>query len=62
MYKEKLQQTNSSRNEIVQALLKTLEARDYLTEGHAERLKNYALRMGKTLGLSEDRLNDIQAG
>ncbi|MFO7876844.1 MAG: diguanylate cyclase [Desulfovermiculus sp.] len=38
MYKEKLQQSHSSRSETVQALIKTMEARDYITEGHAGRM------------------------
>ena len=60
MYKEKLQQSHSSRSETVQALIKTLEARDYITEGHAGRLHHYAQEMGRSLGLSEERLNDLQ--
>ena len=59
MFKEKLQQRYSYRSETVQALIKTLEARDHITDGHAERLKDYALRLGKLLGLSEERLNDL---
>ncbi|MGM0759724.1 MAG: diguanylate cyclase domain-containing protein [Thermodesulfobacteriota bacterium] len=60
MYKEKLQQRHSSRSETVQALIKTMEARDYITEGHAGRMHAYAQELGKTLGLSEERLNDLQ--
>ena len=60
MYKEKLQQSHSSRSETVQALIKTLEARDYLTEGHGGRLHDYAQQLGRSVGLSEERLNDLQ--
>ena len=60
MYKEKLQQSHSSRSETVQALIKTMEARDYITEGHAGRMHAYAQELGKTLGLSEERLNDLK--
>jgi len=60
MYKDKLQQSHSSRSETVQALIKTLQARDYLTEGHAWRLQYYAQELGRSLGLSEERLNDLQ--
>lgn len=60
MYKQKIQQSYSSRSKTVQALIKTMEARDYYTEGHAGRLRSYALRLGRALGLSEERLNDLQ--
>ena len=60
MYKEKLQQSHSSRSETVQALIKTMEARDYITEGHAGRMHSYAQELGKAVGLSEERLNDLQ--
>jgi diguanylate cyclase (GGDEF)-like protein/PAS domain S-box-containing protein len=60
MYKEKLQQSYSSRNATVQALIKTLEARDYLTDGHAGRLHKHTQELGSSLGLSEERLSDLQ--
>jgi diguanylate cyclase (GGDEF)-like protein len=60
MYKDKLQQSYSSRSATVQALIKTLEARDFITDGHAGRLHNYAQKLGQSLGLSEERLNDLQ--
>ncbi|MEF8824315.1 MAG: HD domain-containing phosphohydrolase [Desulfohalobiaceae bacterium] len=60
MYKEKLQERFSSRNDTVQALFKTLEERDYLSEGHADRLRDHALRLGRSLGLSQDRLKDLR--
>jgi diguanylate cyclase (GGDEF)-like protein/PAS domain S-box-containing protein len=60
MYKEKLQQSYSSRSEIVQALIKTLEARDFISEGHVGRMHEHAQRLGKAAGLSEERLNDLQ--
>jgi diguanylate cyclase (GGDEF)-like protein/PAS domain S-box-containing protein len=59
MYKEKLQQSYSSRSATVQALIQTLQARDYLTEGHGSRLYSYAWELGRTLNLSEERLNDL---
>jgi diguanylate cyclase (GGDEF)-like protein/PAS domain S-box-containing protein len=59
MYKEKLQQSHSSRSEIVQTLIKTMEARDFVTDGHTARVQHYAYELGKILGLSEERLNDL---
>ncbi len=60
MYKEKLQQNFSSRSETALALIKTMEARDYITNGHAKRLQDYAQQLGRTLRLSEQRLNDLK--
>jgi len=34
-----------------------MEARDYITEGHARRINSYALELGKTVGLSEEKFN-----
>ncbi|MFP4480811.1 MAG: PAS domain S-box protein [Desulfohalobiaceae bacterium] len=60
MYKEKLQQSFQSRNATLQVLLKTLETRDHITEGHTERLQSYALKMGQALGLAEKSLKNLQ--
>lgn len=60
MYREKLQQSHSSRSDIVQALIKTMEARDYITEGHAERMQDMAHAFGKRLGFPDVRLNDLK--
>lgn len=60
MYREKLNHYLSVQNTIIPALTKTLAARDYITEGHADRLRDLALRMGTYLGLQEDRIAVIQ--
>jgi diguanylate cyclase (GGDEF)-like protein/PAS domain S-box-containing protein len=59
MYKEKLLQCHSSRNEMIQALKKTLEARDHITEGHSLRMTELTRQLGRSVGLSEERLNDL---
>lgn len=60
MYQEKLHRSKSSRSAIVQALMKTLEARDFITEGHAERLQDIVISLGVVLGLSERNLADLR--
>ncbi|MBN1297862.1 PAS domain S-box protein [bacterium] len=60
MYREKLQQSHSSRSDIVQALIKTMEARDYITDGHAERMRELATGFGQRLGFQDGRLNDLK--
>ena len=60
MYRQKLQQSYSSRSETVRALIKTMEVRDHVTEGHANRMQCHAQEMGAALGLSEERINDLR--
>ncbi|HYE11544.1 MAG TPA: HD domain-containing phosphohydrolase [Patescibacteria group bacterium] len=60
MYREKLYNTHSIRNTMIQVLMRTLEARDFITEGHADRLKEMAIRLGEFMDLSEQRLLDLQ--
>ncbi len=60
MYQEKLHRSKSSRSAIVQALMKTLEARDFITEGHGERLQGIVVSLGMVLGLSERNLADLR--
>ncbi|KJR46967.1 Adenylate/guanylate cyclase [Desulfosporosinus sp. I2] len=60
MYREKLHRTKSTRSSIVQALMKALEARDFITEGHADRLQDIVLTIGEAMGLSERVLADLR--
>ncbi|MHB8985599.1 MAG: PAS domain S-box protein [Eubacteriales bacterium] len=60
MYREKLHRSQSTRSAIVQTLTKALEARDFVTEGHADRLQNLAAVMAKAIGLPEYRVNDLR--
>lgn len=60
MYKNKLLKSGSIRNAIVLTMNKALEARDFITEGHAERMEKVALLLGEKLGVSERSINDIR--
>lgn len=40
-------------------LAKTLEARDYITEGHAERLQGLVEKIARRIGLSERQIGDL---
>jgi HD-GYP domain-containing protein (c-di-GMP phosphodiesterase class II) len=60
MYREKLHHSKSTRSAIVQTLMIAFEERDYITKGHAERLQDLVLKMGKNLGLSERNLSDLR--
>jgi diguanylate cyclase (GGDEF)-like protein len=60
MYREKLHQNRSARSAIVQALMKALEARDFITEGHAERIQKLMVCLGQACGFSEHQLHDLR--
>jgi PAS domain S-box/diguanylate cyclase (GGDEF) domain len=60
MYREKLFKSNSIRSAIIRTLTETLQARDYITEGHAKRLQDTVYAMGKALKLPESSLGDLR--
>jgi diguanylate cyclase (GGDEF)-like protein len=60
MYRKKLLQSKSTKNAIVKTLMKAMEARDFITEGHAIRLEKIAFIMAKKLGFSESKTNDLR--
>lgn len=59
MYREKLQRGRSTRSAIVQALIKSYEARDFVADGHVERLERLVSELGRTIGLSEEHIADL---
>lgn len=60
MYREKLYRSQSARSAIVQTLMKALEARDFITEGHAERLQVMVADMGTAIGLPPKSIVDLR--
>ncbi|MDI6711076.1 MAG: PocR ligand-binding domain-containing protein [Bacillota bacterium] len=60
MYREKLLSSASVRNATVQALMAALEARDFITEGHADRLQHLAGALGRAIGLAESGLANVR--
>jgi diguanylate cyclase (GGDEF)-like protein/PAS domain S-box-containing protein len=60
MYREKAQKEQSSRNAIVRGLIKALEARDFLMEGHSERLQQLVASLARAIDLPGDRINDLR--
>jgi len=60
MYREKMHQSLSSRSAIVQAMMQALEARDYITEGHANRLQFLVEAMSRKLQLSDPTIADLR--
>lgn len=60
MYRDKMLHSQSARNAIVKTVAEMLKARDFITEGHAERLQELVVQLGEFLGLPEPRLNDLR--
>lgn len=60
MYREKLHSRLSTRSSIVQTMMRALKARDFITEGHADRLQVLVVRMARVLELPERTVNDLR--
>lgn len=59
MYQEKLIQKKSSRSQIIDSLMATLAEKDYITEGHSQRLANYCTKMGRKLNLPANAITNL---
>jgi HD-GYP domain-containing protein (c-di-GMP phosphodiesterase class II) len=59
MYREKLQNGQSTRKSMVHTLKKALEDRDFMTEGHANRLKTLITTFASTMGLPKHLTEDL---
>jgi len=60
MYREKLHHKESARSAIVHALMRALAARDFITEGHAERLQHLVASMAVVIGIPERNAADLR--
>ena len=56
------QHLKSTYENTLLALVTALEARDQETEGHSERVANYAVRIGQAMGLDEEDLAHLRLG
>lgn len=60
MYQNKMLKASSVRSGVVKALMKALEARDYITEGHADRMEEMAKQLAVDINLSQNRIDKLQ--
>jgi len=60
MYREKLHSRQSARSAIVMTLMKAMEVRDFVTEGHAERMQGLVAGLAKEMGLPEYRVTNMR--
>jgi diguanylate cyclase (GGDEF)-like protein len=54
MYWDKIQREQSARSLIVQTLMHAMEARDFINEGHCQRLQELMEPLARSMGLSEE--------
>ncbi|MCL5071793.1 MAG: diguanylate cyclase, partial [Actinobacteria bacterium] len=59
MYKHKLIEKQSLHSSMLTSLEKALEERNYETQEHMRRMRSLALKLGKKLKFSEDRLDEL---
>lgn len=59
MYRQKLMQAKSSRNQIIQSLMAVLSVKDYITQGHSDRMSDTIVKMGEALELHPKRIANL---
>ncbi|MGL5151689.1 MAG: sensor domain-containing diguanylate cyclase/phosphohydrolase [Clostridium sp.] len=59
VYRNKLLQTKSFRSSVIDSLLRSLMEKSEETEQHTERLNEYAVKVGKVLGLQSWELDEL---
>lgn len=59
MYREKLLRKQSARSALVDVMMKALEARDFVTEGHTDRLHEIVEKIARAIDMPEHRINDL---
>lgn len=60
MYREKLHRSSSARSALVKTLTEALHARDFITEGHADRLQELVEKLARAAGVAERRIGDLR--
>jgi len=60
MYRQKMHQQQSSRSALVQTMMKALEVRDHITEGHADRLGILMEKMAQRLHFPQGVVADLR--
>jgi len=60
MYREKLFHRRSSRNDLVRTMMSALGERDFITQGHADRLQKLVCIMADVLNLPQHHVADLK--
>ncbi|WP_054695322.1 sensor domain-containing diguanylate cyclase/phosphohydrolase [Syntrophomonas palmitatica] len=60
MYRDKLNRKLNTRSSIIQNLMKALETRDFITEGHGDRMRDYMLKMADAVGYPQAMRHELE--
>ena len=60
MYRNKLLEEKSSRSAAINSLLRTLHEKNSETEEHTIRIKCLSMRLGKKIGLTKEKLDELE--
>jgi diguanylate cyclase (GGDEF)-like protein len=60
MYREKLHRGQKARSAIVQTVVNLLAERDFIIDGHGDRLQDMVSSLAKSIGLSERKISDMR--
>jgi diguanylate cyclase (GGDEF)-like protein len=60
MYREKLHHGRSKKSSIIKTLIKMLEARDIITQGHSYRTEKLIVKLAQVMNMSQRQVDDIK--
>jgi len=60
MYREKLNRGQSVRSVLVQTVMQMLEERDFITEGHGDRMQNIVVKLAEKCGLPGEKIANLR--
>lgn len=60
MYREKIHRGQKARSAIVETVVNLLAERDFIIDGHGDRLQDMVSNLGKAIGLSTRKIEDLR--
>ncbi|MDR3584640.1 MAG: diguanylate cyclase [Desulfosporosinus sp.] len=60
MYRKKLHNRQSEKSKNIDILTKMLEVRDFITEGHGDRMQELSGKLSETIGMSKNEIEDMR--
>lgn len=60
MYREKIHRGQKARSAILETVVNLLAARDFIIDGHGDRLQDMVFNVGKLIGLSSRKIGDLR--
>ncbi|MDR3591056.1 MAG: diguanylate cyclase [Negativicutes bacterium] len=59
MYREKLHQSRAFQDDFGRTVIRLLESRDFMPEGHAERMQDMAVKLAQKIGLPKKKIVNL---